>query len=66
MVTDEERDGVSGTEINPEPALGVGKSSTTGAGGRELAASAARNRRPLLLAAGIDLYAGGLMGWEVG
>jgi hypothetical protein len=25
-VSDEERDGVSGTEVNPEPALGVGKS----------------------------------------
>ena len=30
-VSDEERDGVSGTEIDPEPALGVGKSSTAGA-----------------------------------
>ena len=26
-VSDEERDGVSGTELDPEPALGVGKSS---------------------------------------
>ena len=26
-VSDEERDGVPGTEMNPEPALGVGKSS---------------------------------------
>lgn len=26
-VSDEERDGVSGTEVDPEPALGVGKSS---------------------------------------
>ncbi|WP_445183465.1 hypothetical protein ACTXG6_34030 [Pseudonocardia sp. Cha107L01] len=31
VVSDEERDGVTGTEINPEPALGVGKSSSTGA-----------------------------------
>ena len=27
VVSDEERDGVSGTETNPEPALGVGESS---------------------------------------
>lgn len=26
LVSDEERDGVSGTELDPEPALGVGKS----------------------------------------
>lgn len=30
-VSDEERDGVSGTEMTPEPALGVGKGSREGA-----------------------------------
>jgi hypothetical protein len=34
-VSDEERDGMSGTEMNPEPALGVGKSS--GARGEDFA-----------------------------
>lgn len=31
VVSDEERDGVTGTEMEPEPALGVGKSSSSGA-----------------------------------
>lgn len=31
VVSDTERDGVTGTEMEPEPALGVGKSSSTGA-----------------------------------